>query len=107
MESVGQLAAILIRGFLSALIAVVAYQVLIGRINLSGLLEGKSSGQLSPGRVQLLFVTLLGMFYCLKTGLSGEGQLLRALPTEMLALIGGSQSLYLVDKYRSCRHQGD
>ena len=104
MEPISQLAGILFQAFLFALVGVVAFQLLTRRINLDGLLEDKTSNQLSPGRVQLLFVTLLGFFYCAKTGLSG-GEILRVLPNEMLALITGSQGLYLVDKYRSCRQR--
>jgi len=45
-------------GFLATIAAAVAFQLLTGRINMQGLLRDKTNGQPSPGRVQLLLITL-------------------------------------------------
>jgi hypothetical protein len=42
----------------SLLAAMIAFQLLTGRINMGGLLRDKTNGQPSPGRMQLLLVTL-------------------------------------------------
>ena len=46
--------------FMNALLLVVAFKLLSGQINTRGLLEDKETGTFSPGRLQLLILTLGG-----------------------------------------------
>ena len=56
-----------------ALFAVVGYKVLVGEINLHGMLSDETTGQLSAGRLQLLLVTIGGATYYLFEVLSAGG----------------------------------
>ena len=86
-------------GFLYALAAVVAVQMLTGRINVKGLFRRKDgSAQISPERVQLLLATIA-------TAASYLGEVARSSPGAMpdvsnnwLYLMGGSSSLYALRK---------
>src|ERR1041385_2849530 len=88
--------------FLAALAAIVSYRLLNGQINTKGLLYGtkKGGGQyFRPERVQLLLFTLgAAMFYLsdvLQHRTSGG---LPDVPKETLALLGGSNAIYLTGK---------
>ena len=82
---------------------VVAFQLLTGRINLRKMLSEKDgSERYSPVRVQLLVLTLSGLaFYSLKLADSTDmdGATLPQLPGELVAVLGGSNLLYLAGKY--------
>lgn len=88
------------RLFLGGLAAIVFYQMLTGRINLQGLLwEKNGAAEYSWGRVQLLFFTVIFAFIYI--GKVMQMQDLNQLPEirpEMLALLGGSNLVYLGQK---------
>ena len=88
--------------FLGGLAAIITYRLLTGGINTQYLLYGKQKDgtmYLSPERVQLLLFTLgTAMFYLsdvLERRNSGQ---LPDIPTEILALLGGSHAIYLAGK---------
>lgn len=87
-------------GFLlAALIAVVAYQILTGRINTRGLLSEKTTnglGGVSPARVQLLLFTLAFAFYILSQ--IANSRQFPTIDTKWLLILGGSHSIYLGGK---------
>ena len=85
--------------FMSALLLVVVFKLLGGQINTSGLLEDKETGTFSPGRLQLLIVTLGGAsFYFFQiVGVADTGTL-PPIPAELLLIIGGSNIGYLSGK---------
>ncbi len=88
--------------FMSALLLVVAFKLLGGQINTRGLLEDKETGTFSPGRLQLLIVTLGGAtFYFFEiVGVADTGTL-PPVPAEFLLIIGGSNVGYLGGKIYS------
>ena len=63
--------------FMSALLAIFAFKLFGGQINMRGLLADKETGTFSPGRLQLLIATLGGaLFYFFKiVGGSNAGYL--------------------------------
>lgn len=86
--------------FLMVLAAVVAYQLLTGRINPRGLLRDKMGGRaFSPGRLQMLIVTVGGALYYVVLVLSNTktGEF-PEVPKELLLALGGSQAFYLGGK---------
>ena len=88
--------------FLAMLAMTVAYLLLTRRINLNGLLYDHIDGRLSPGRIQALVATIYGSASYLMTVLTNQGA--GALPpvsNELLAIVGGSHSLYLGGKLAS------
>jgi hypothetical protein len=81
---------------------VVAYKMLIGKINFKGLLDDKVTGGTSPGRVQLLVLTLTGAgYYLLLAAEQADSGSLPTVPEEVLLLVGGSNLVYLGAKARS------
>jgi hypothetical protein len=90
---------------MTALVAVVAFQMLSGRIKTAGLLNDKSvngSGGVSPARVQLLLFTMAFSFYIvaqvadkIAAGKPGE---FPDIDVKWLALLGGSHSIFLGSK---------
>ena len=87
---------------LGGLALVVAYKLLTGGINMTGLLDDKVSREPSPGRVQLLVFTVTGASYYLLLAVdqAASGSL-PPVPPELLLLVGGSQLVYLGGKARS------
>lgn len=87
-------------GFLmAALIAVVVFQILTGRIHTRGLLSEKTRsglGGVSPARVQLLLFTLAFAFYLLSEIL--HSRQFPTIDTKWLLILGGSHSIYLGGK---------
>lgn len=87
-------------GFLlTALIAVVAYQILTGRVNTRGLLSEKTENgvvAVSPARVQLLLFTLAMAFYVLSQ--IAYSHQFPTIDVKWLAILGGSHSIYLGGK---------
>lgn len=79
---------------LGGLLLVVVYQILTGKINLRGMLNDEETGNLSPGRVQLLAATLFGALIYLAQAATSRGQLPEIPPALVLAL-GGSNIVYL------------
>ncbi len=85
--------------FLAALIVVVAFQILTGRINTRGLLSEKTKDGVvgvSPARVQLLLFTVAFAFYLL-SAIINSGQF-PTIDTKWLLILGGSHSIYLGGK---------
>ena len=84
--------------FVFGLAAIIAYQLLTGRINLSGLFDqvdpASQAHSFSPARVQLLIMTLFGAGYFLSQILEDPSHL-PDLPEALLAIQGGSGALYL------------
>jgi hypothetical protein len=96
--------------FFTLLFGTIIYLVLIGRINLKGLLRDKRDGEISPGRIQLLVVTLMtaGM-YIMRLLSSEDAGVLPALPQDqnLLVLLGGSHIVYLSGKlFSTLRNRG-
>jgi hypothetical protein len=90
--------------FLTALAAIVLYKVMTGGIPLDGLLTGdRSNGTqyLSIGRGQLLLFTLLTAARYLKQVAANPSTSLPDVPPDMLAMLGGSQLIYLAGKTRA------
>ncbi|NIM51299.1 MAG: hypothetical protein GTO22_18950 [Gemmatimonadales bacterium] len=87
------------------LVVLVGYRILTGRITTRGLLQA-APGQprVSPERVQLLVLTLIGALSYLGLALSEatsatEGSLsLPEVPDLLLYLVGGSNLIYLAGK---------
>ncbi len=87
---------------LGGLALVVAYKMLTGRINMQGLFDDKVTHELSPGRVQLLVLTLVGAaYYLLLVAQQPPDGSLPPVPEEVLLLVGGSNLVYLGAKARS------
>lgn len=87
---------------LLAFFAVVVWRILSGEISLDGLLDSKDSrgnGSYSVERAQLLIFTLLvAGKYLLAVIQNPNRDSLPDLPTEWVALLGGSQAIYLAGK---------
>jgi hypothetical protein len=83
---------------LGGLVAVVAYQLLTRRINTNGLLNDKSTGNLDPGRVQLLVTTLV-----VAAAYLADPDTLTDFSAQAgaSALLGTSNIFYLIQKYRA------
>ena len=86
-------------GFLYALGAVVLYQMLTGRINLSGLLTQKDqSNQTSPERIQLLLATLAAAASYLGEVAKNTSGTMPDISNNWLYLMGGSSGIYALRK---------
>lgn len=89
-------------GFLlAALIAVVAFQILTGRINTRGLISEKTKDgvlRVSPARVQLLLFTVAFAFYLLSAIINSSPHQFPTIDTKWLLILGGSHSIYLGGK---------
>ncbi len=85
-------------GFVYALMVVVAFQLLTGRIRTNGLMLSKDgSGQVSPERVQLLLATIAAGTRLLADIASSQSNKLDV-DSSWLYLMGGSSSIYMVGK---------
>ena len=86
-------------GFLYALGAVVIYQMLTGRINVSGLLTKKDqSNQTSPERIQLLLATLAASASYLGEVAKNTSGTMPDISNNWLYLMGGSGGIYALRK---------
>jgi len=86
---------------LGSLAFVVAYQLLTQRINMNGILLDKMMPRFSPGRVQLLVLSLVGAWsYSLTVLENIESTKLPEVPEELLLIVGGSNLIYLGGKIR-------
>jgi hypothetical protein len=82
---------------LTALAVIIAYRLLTRQINTNGLLRDKVGGRaISPGRLQLLIVTLLIATYYVAQVF--QTQKLPNMPQEYLLALGGSHIFYLGGK---------
>ena len=109
MQSLNTTVSWIVGLFLGGLIAVILFRMLTGQINMRGLLYGRMSDgnyYFSPERVQLMIFTIwVGLFYLLDTFetrvVNPTPETAHTLPevnTPTLALVGGSQTIYLVGK---------
>jgi len=86
-------------GFLFVLAAVVAYQLLTGRINTLGLLQQKDgSEQTSPERIQLLLATIAASASYAAEAAHSTGPNLPDISNNWLYLMGGSSGIYVLRK---------
>jgi len=94
--------------FLGALALIVFYQLLTGRINMRRLLFAKGRGSagpstrrrtsgLSPSRIQLLVISI-GIAIYLLAEVSRDPSQFPEIPTGMLLLMVGSETIYLARK---------
>ena len=102
MPEIAQAGAWIGLGFTIALVAIVATQLLNGQINTRRLLYGMRRGgalYFSPERVQLLMLTLwaAGSYMADAVAARPEGRL-PDVSTTTLAIVGGSQAVYLAGK---------
>lgn len=103
MDALQQVIQLEIWLWLGGLIGVVVYQMLTGRINLHGLLDAKDgSGDVSPGRLQLLAFTLAGAALLLFQVAQNPSKFPEVSP-EFLLFVGGSNAGYLLGKWNSFR----
>jgi len=95
-----------VEAFLVLLAAIVAFQLLTGRIKTSGLFRGQISGRpvgqnqyFSPERVQLLIFTLGAAIYYLSQVINNPNPgTFPEVPASWPAILGGSQAIYLGGK---------
>jgi hypothetical protein len=86
------------------LILIIAYKLLHDQINTTGLLLDKTSGTgdrapFSPGRLQMLIVTLsIAIYYVLTVIETKDTGRLPDMPKEFLIALGGSHTIYLGGK---------
>src|SRR2546422_672034 len=86
--------------WLAALMAMVLYRMLTGKINTAGLLLDKQTRRLSPGRVQLLTFTAVSALYYILQVVEKPTELPKP-PEEFLLVLGGSNVIYLGGKASS------
>lgn len=83
---------------LTALAVIIAYRLLTGQINTRGLLRDKVGGRaISPGRLQLLIVTLFIIGYYVMEVL--ETKKFPNMPQSFVLVLGGSNLFYLGGKF--------
>lgn len=89
--------------FVVGLALIVVFQILTGKINVKGLLhETSSDHDFSPGRLQLLVITVAGALSYLSLVLgSPESGRFPDIPNELLLVLGGSNLFYLAGKFYS------
>ncbi len=93
---------VIVIGFVVALISIVAVKMFVGQITLSGLIHDKETNTLSPGRLQLLVVTLIGaLSYYSKIIGADDLTTFPPVPTELLIVLGVSNAGYLGGKLYS------
>jgi len=91
-----------LRAFLITLAAIIAYRLLTGKINTQGLLLSKDPGSdgVSPGRVQLLLVTIGAALSYLSEVSKATSNALPDVSKTWLYAMGGSSTIYAGLKYR-------
>ena len=93
-------------GFLYALAALVVYQMLTGRINVTGLLSRKDAGQkdktkpsqTSPERIQLLLATIAASATYLGEAVRNTSGTMPDISNTWLYLMSGSSGIYALRK---------
>ena len=85
---------------LTAFAIVVAYQILTGRISTKGMFtEKKAGGGYSPVRLQLLVLSLAGLVVYLAEVIgSTDTSKMPEVPVALVAVLGGSNLVYLLGK---------
>ena len=82
------------------LIGIIGYKLLVQQINVTGLLLDKTGGRVvSPGRLQMLVITLSIALYYMFLVLDAEDKgTFPDMPNEFLLALGGSHFIYLSGK---------
>jgi len=85
---------------LTALAGLIAYRMITQQINVTGLLMDKTSGRaISPGRIQMLIVTLgIAGYYLMMVAENADKGRLPELPNEYLVALGASHGTFLLGK---------
>ena len=91
---------------LASLGIIVAYQILTGRIHTERILFDKATGNFSAGRVQLLLLTLMTVFYQVLRVLK-DPAVFPNIPQEALLVLGGGNLVYLGGKFYSSGRRGE
>ena len=100
-------ARLVVLSLLGGFFFLIAYRLFTGAINTRGLLVDKTTGGASPARVQLLLLSITGAFYYLMSvvdmlqSYSGGELSLPEPPKELLALVLGSNTIYVTAKASS------
>ena len=91
---------LLLLAWFLALASVVFYRLLTGDIAIRGLLCELGGDAVSPERVQMLIGTMVALSYYVTLALSTDDPTtLPTPPVWVIALLGGSQTLYLAGKW--------
>jgi hypothetical protein len=101
MARLADFAAIAAGLLLAGFFGVVVFQMVSGRISLAGLLDTKGSGRrtFSPGRLQMLIATVvIAGRYLYSVAVNPQQAALPTLHPAELAVLGGSQAVYLGGK---------
>lgn len=88
-------------GLVGGLALIVAYRLLTGGINTGGMLNEKGTGSYSPARLQLFLFTLVGAVYY--ASLCYQSKTFVKVPSEVIAILGGSNGFYVVRKFFNLR----
>lgn len=86
--------------FLAALALLLGHRMLTQQINMKGLLMDKTGGRaISPGRVQMLLVTMgIAAYYFTLVVETKDKSRLPDLPNELVVMFGASHGTYLLGK---------
>jgi hypothetical protein len=86
--------------FLVGIILVICYQLLTGRINTRKMLFDKNTGAMSPGRIQLLVLTLAGaVYFAIRLNAVDHATgIMPRIPKVLVLLAVGSHATYLGGK---------
>lgn len=91
-----------VSAWLAALAALIGYRLLSGGIAMGGMFSTHGAGTVDPERVQLLIATFLGAAYYARSAATAAGDAaltaIPDIPADVLAVIVGSQFLYLGGK---------
>ncbi|MDQ6622169.1 MAG: hypothetical protein M3Y86_01615 [Verrucomicrobiota bacterium] len=100
-------ATIIVLAMLGTFFCLISYRLFTGAINTKGMLADKSGGGVSPARAQLCLLSIGGAFYYLmmvvevvQAGATPDLNL-PAPPKELLALVLGSNTVYVTAKAAS------
>lgn len=93
------IAQVTVIGFVLALLIIVLYRLMTGTINLHGLLKDTENKSFSPGRLQLLLVTVGSAIFYFSSILSNPNpESFPPVPAELLLIVGASNAGYLSAK---------
>ena len=85
--------------FLIGMLSIVGYKLVTGEINTKKLLFDNVRNVFTPGRLQLLIVTMFVIIYCLvQFSADPDADALPKFPNKLLLLFGGSNLFYLINK---------
>jgi len=85
--------------FLIGTISIIGYKLITGKINTKKLLFDNVRKGFSPGRLQLLIVTIFVIvYYVFQLSLNPDAEALPNFSNKLLLLFGGSNLFYLINK---------